>query len=206
MNKIVIIGRHELVLAGLTKCLQSISDVEVVGVESDFDTGLSLAGQYRPQVVLLDMDDAPTDINLFCAGLYRSSPATKLFLLCSGNDPALVRQAVRLDIHGFAQKCISCDELITAIRAVLRSHRYFSAEATRILAADGRCATPDFLTCRESSILSFVGSGLNNKQLANKLSISVRTVECHKRNIMKKLNISNSLGLIRYAIQRGMVA
>ena len=112
--------------------------------------------------------------------------------------------AMRHGADGYILKDVPGEELINAIKTVAAGKRYFSAEVTDILAKDQENEQGGIITSREQLVLRLISHGLNNKQMAKKLDVSVRTIETHKRNIKQKLNINSTTGLVRYAIDYGL--
>jgi DNA-binding NarL/FixJ family response regulator len=141
-------------------------------------------------------------------------PMTKVLILSGYSDEEYVRQLIEAGAIGFLQKQTACAELLNAIREARRGNAFFSPSISRKLlelrrdksvAGQRGGASPRSLSSRESEVLQLIAGGKPNKQIADDLSISVKTVEKHRQQVMNKLNIHEVAGLTRYAVDKGMI-
>jgi len=169
---------------------------------------LRLARNLNPDIAVLDMSmpllnglDATHEIRRF-------SPSTKTILLTMYDDKSYVLQALRKGAKGYVLKSQAADDLIRAIHEIVRGDVYISpgVAASVVDAYLGKTdVDEDPLTRRERQILQLVAEGNSCKEIAALLSLSVKTAEAHRSHIMKKLDVHNVTGLVRYAIRRGLV-
>ena len=139
--------------------------------------------------------------------IHQASPKTRTILLTSRHEDRLLLEALEAGVHGCVLKTYEADDLIRAIRDVMAGGVYLSAGASRAVVEAYRSRTPlrpDPLTQRERQVLQLIAEGKGTREIADLLTISVKTAESHRTNIMRKLSITQTAGLVRYAIQRGL--
>jgi len=210
---VVIAEDHTVVREGLRAILHSAGDVEVVGEAENGREAVRLVAQKQPDVILLDL--MMPLLNGFEATkqITRESPKTKILMLSSYSDPDRVQELLDLGAAGYLVKQSAADELVQAIREVRRGQRFLSPALTKALApprsrvtSGARVITErEHLTPRELEVLHLIAEGYANKQIADQLGISIKTVEKHRQAVMDKLNIHEIAGLTRYAITKHMV-
>ena len=206
---ILIADDHGVLRAGLRALLSADSSLQVVGEAGDGDEAIRLANQLQPDVVLLDVTmPGPGGLEV-TRRLKETLPATRVLILTLHEDTSLLREALRAGAAGYIIKRAVDIELISAIHAVSRGEMYIHPALTHSLlkglaqtAADKNEASA--LTAREVEILQFIIKGYTNRQIANALSISVRTVDTHRANLMDKLEIHDRAGLVKYALEHGL--
>lgn len=207
MIKVVIADDHHLVRQGLRHLLASERDIQVVGEATDGQDAIDLVTQLRPDVVVMDVEMPVINGIEATKRICRSTAETRLVMLSMYSDSALIRKALEYGASGYVLKQSVSKELIDAIRSVYGGIAYIPRTLDRLDYAFGRfsqdAATP--LTAREREILHLISAGQTNRQIAVTLSISVKTVESHRVNLMAKLNAHNLPELIRTAIERGLV-
>lgn len=193
--------------------LEAEGDIEVVGEAKDGREAVSLARQTQPEVVLMDV--AMPELNGLEATrqIVRELPGTKVLALSSYGNDDYVTQLLEAGGVGYLVKQTAAADLLKAIRQVRKGQVFFSPMIAQRLQA-GRPGAPGggrpgnkhaSLSSRETEVLQLVAEGFANKQIAAKLSISIKTVEKHRQQAMNKLNIHDTAGLTRYAISRGWV-
>jgi len=192
--------------------LEMNGEVEVVGEAADGRQAIDLAEQLKPDVVL--MDTAMPGLNGIeaTAQIRKRMPRTKILILSGYGHEDQVRNALRAGASGYVLKSSSSEELLLAIRTVNQSNTYLSqalAEGDRLrsylLAAEGRGGREASLSAREREVLQLIAEGFTNRAIAERLFISVKTVEAHKEHIVQKLGVRGSAELIRYAIRKGLI-
>lgn len=205
--RILLADDHAVLRQGLRALLER-EGFEVVGEASDGWEAVKLCAKFRPDVALLDVTmpllngiDAAREIG-------KTSPATRLVLLTMHTEDHLVLESLRSGVRGYVLKTRAADELIQAIRAVCKGEMYLTQSISRtivqaFLAKDTLPDSP--LTDRERQVLQLVAEGKTTKEIASLLGISVKTAESHRSNIMEKLNIHETAGLVRYAIRSGLI-
>jgi len=203
--KIIIVDDHPLVLDGLKARLQRSDEIEIVGEATDGVRALEVAEEAQPDVVLLDIN-MPNMNGLEAAQIFKERfQDLRVLILSMHDDREYVLNLTRAGVHGYVLKSAPFDELLSAIKAVNRGAVYYSAGISNILMEESD--KPDSgLTTREQTVLRLLSKGLTSKQMAEKMFISVRTVETHRRNIKRKLELNSTTELIRYAIDHGLGA
>jgi two-component system response regulator NreC len=206
---ILLADDHIVVRQGLRVLLEGQPDFSVVGEASDGNEAIRLVDQLKPQIVILD---------LVMPGLNGLEVArqiherTRVIVLSMHANQAYVLEALRNGAYGYVLKDASSNELIHAVRAVGEGRRYLSAPFSEnaiqaYLQKTGSAPTDpyDTLTNREREVLHLVAEGFSSAEIAGKLSISVRTVEIHRSNLMHKLDLRSQVDLIRYALRKGIL-
>ena len=176
---------------------------EVVGTVADGKTLVAAAQKLRPDIIVVDIS-MPEMNGLAAAHIIRKTvPAAKFIVLSVHSDQAYVTEAFRAGARGYVSKRAAAAELLTAIKQVLEGRTYVTplANAERPASQDAKR-----LTLRQLEILRLVAEGRQNKEIAQLLKISVKTVEFHKTRIMSELDIHTPAGLTRYAIDHGIAA
>jgi two-component system, NarL family, response regulator NreC len=209
--RILIADDHGVLRAGLRALLSAEPDLEVVGEAADGNDILSLASELRPEVVLLDISMPGLSGIEVTRRLKEILPDARVLILTFHEDESLLQEAIRAGAAGYIVKRAAESELIDAIRAVWRGDLYVHPVMTRALLKDLAPSpvsnkTPgESLTPREIEVLRLIAQGYTNRQTAETLSISVRTVESHRGNLMDKLSLRSRVGLVRYAKEHGLI-
>lgn len=210
--RVLIVDDHTVLRDTLRLLLELNGEVEVVGEACDGRQAIDLADQLKPDVVL--MDTAMPGLNGIeaTAQIRKRLPRTKVLVLSGYGHEDQVRAALRAGASGYVLKSSGSDELLLAIRTVNQSNTYLSqslAEGDRLrsylLPAEGRGSKECNLSAREREVLQLIAEGHTNRAIAERLYISVKTVEAHKEHIVQKLGVRGSAELIRYAIRKGLI-
>lgn len=207
--QILIADDHGVLRAGLRALLDAEPDLQVAGEATDGPETLRLAGELRPDVVLLDVSmPGPGGIEV-TQQLKGISPDARVLILTIHEDEQLLQEAIQAGALGYITKRAIKSELINAIHAVWRGDMYIHPTMTHALLKDTPPSTGDDLveplTPRETEVLHLIAQGHTNNQTAEILCISVRTVESHRANIMGKLGARGRVELVRYAIEHGLL-
>ena len=194
---------HPLVQDGIRTRFEDIEDIAIIGVASDGKELIEMADELNPDVIIADIS-MPKISGLEATRLLSEShPQIKILILTMHDNREYMQNAIESGAKGYILKDQPADEMINAVRAVHKGEQFFCSSTTEIL--DSKPNSSDDLTKREKSILIELLDGLNNKKIAEKHSISIRTVECHRGNIYRKLDTHSMSGLIRYAKKQGIL-
>ncbi|MFB3906417.1 MAG: response regulator [Acidobacteriota bacterium] len=204
--RVLIADDHGLLRAGLTALLNSEEGFVVLGAARDSTEALELSKKLKPDVVLMDISMPGAGGIEATRKLKESSPSVHVLILTIHEDKGLLREAIQAGADGYILKRAVESELITAIQAVMRGDLYVHPAMTRILLAEQASAKAtgsklvEPLTNREIDVLRLIVKGYTNRQIADRLHLSVRTVESHRANMMDKLGVSSRVELVQYAI------
>jgi DNA-binding NarL/FixJ family response regulator len=212
--RILLADDHAVVRQGLRALLSSVADFLVVGEAANGRQAIQLAKDLRPNVAVIDVAMPVLNGLEATRQITRALPNTKVLILSSYSNDEYVRQLTESGARGYLIKQTAADVLIKAIRETHKGNAYFSPTVARRLREHYRKATaqgqrhkkaPGRLTIRESEVLQLIAEGRLNKQIAAELSISIKTVEKHRQQVMDKLGIHDIAGLTRHAIAHGIV-
>jgi DNA-binding NarL/FixJ family response regulator len=209
MIRVALADDHNLVRAGLRALLEGLADVEVVSESADGRTALAEIIATRPDIALLDITMPGLNGLEAAARLASEAPTTRVVILSMHSSESYVAQALMAGVAGYVLKQACADELPVLIRAVMRGETYLSpAISKQVVDAlrnrlGGSEAEP--LTPRQREILQLLAEGKTVKEIAHMLSLSVKTVETHRAQIMERLDIHDLPGLVRYAIRTRLI-
>jgi DNA-binding NarL/FixJ family response regulator len=209
---VLVADDHPVVRAGVRLLIGSQSDMEVVGEAADGVECVALVGTLRPHVVVLDLSMPRLPGLGALRALREKHPETRVLVLTMHEDPATARQVLEAGGAGFLVKRAVDVELIAAIRAVHRGEVYLHSALTGPLLEMGRAAgptpadtPPDCLSPRERDVLQLLAHGYTNQQVADRIFLSVKTVETYRARLLEKLNLRTRAELTRYAIAHGLL-
>jgi two-component system nitrate/nitrite response regulator NarL len=200
--KIILVDDHPLVRDGLRLRLEGVPNLDVAGEAGNADEALALAEAVAPDLVLMDVGmNGMNGITL--AGLFHERfPTIRVLMLSMHDNIEYVMQAVRAGASGYVLKDSPATEIVHAIGAVLNGQTFFSAGlAARTIQASAMQTPLETLTPRERDILDLLAEGLSSKQIAQLNGLSVRTVESHRLNLKRKLDIEGQAELIKFAVE-----
>ena len=211
--RVLLADDHTVVRFGLRMLLETAEDMEVVGEAGNGREAVELAQQLTPHVAVLDVIMPQLNGLDAARRIARESPQTKILILSTYAHDHFLEQAMAACVCGYLTKETAACDLIRAIRAIVAGKQFFSPSiskkvvelvpsrtAARRLGFSGKS-----LTARESEVLQLIAEGDSNKTIAEKLHISIKTIEKHRQSVMQKLNIHETAGLTRYAINHGMI-
>lgn len=202
--RILVVDDHPMVAEGIQSILESYDDIEVVGTLGDGQDVVDQIGSLTPDVILMDLNMPGMGGLTATEMVLERSPGTRILILSMHDSREYVSSALSHGAMGYVLKDVPTDEIKTAIDTVMRGERYLCTGAEGALEPKSN-PVHETLTNREQTILLQLAQGKSNKEVANELDISVRTVETHRKNIKRKLGISSTAGLTRYALEHGML-
>jgi DNA-binding NarL/FixJ family response regulator len=211
-TRILLVDDHQIVRQGLFSLLSAESDFRVVADAGDGSEALRLLERWRPDVMIVDIGMPGINGIEVTRQAAHISPHTRVIILSMYDDMAHVAEALKYGACSYVLKGESTDQLVRAVRQTMQGMRYLSAPITQesvddyIARAKGRGGDSyESLTGREREVLILTAQGCTSQIIASKLYISPRTVESHRANLLRKLNITSHSDLIRYALERNLV-
>lgn len=214
MIKVVIADDHPLVADGIKNAVEKDENFTVVAVVKNGKEALDYVKNNTIDILLLDID-MPVMNGIDCAStLIAAKNPVKIVMLSMHQDSFTIKKLIDLGVHSYLLKTVASSELIFALKKVYANENYFNADVTKSLIENKPSASfitstntsplVDELTKREKEIISQICKGLSNTKIAEKLFISPKTVDAHRTNIMRKLNINNVVSLVRFALRNGL--
>ncbi len=205
MIRLGIAEDHTIVRWALKEALHKHPDIEVVGDAGTAAETLDMIQRVRPDVLLLDLslpDRSGFDV---LNDMRESDTAPLVVVLTWHTEPSYAARAIAAGAHGYVNKSVSPEDLLAAIRAVSRGEQVIPAGVEQILASgDGHPASA--LTAREQQVMEMLARGLTNREIAEHLQISIKTVDTHRGHVLKKLGLRNNSELTRFAVKHGYVS
>jgi DNA-binding NarL/FixJ family response regulator len=213
MIRVVIADDHHLVRQGVRRLLEDAEDIQVVGEAATGQEAVDLVQQLKPEVVVVDIAMPRMDGSQATERIHALSLNTQVIILSMYSDPLLAQQLLRQGVKGYLLKQSVAEELPIAIRAAFHGQVYLSPAisesvlASLLILPGGAVpeSVSDMLTAREREVLQLIAEGYTNNAIAEALSISVKTVEKHRANVMTKLDAHDLPTLIRKALKHGLI-
>lgn len=215
MIRLLICDDHAVVRSGLAMLLNGRNEIEVIGEASEGDEAITMSQERQPDVVLMDLSmPHGKDGMTASAELKKLMPDTAVLILTMHDDEEYLFRAIQAGASGYILKNAPHDELVSAIRTVAEGEAYLYPSATKRLMGEymarlkdgGEAAGPyETLSEREKEILGWLAKGYTNKEIAESLFISVKTVETHKSHLMDKLGLKSRPELIKFALKKGLL-
>ena len=205
--RVLLADDHEIVRHGLKLLINRQSDMEVVGEAGDGRVALERTSALKPHVVVVDV--SMPDMNGLAAtkAIRESAPATAIVALTRYGDDAYVQELLNAGALGYVLKQSPSAELVDAVRAAAAGRRYLdrslAARVAGSMLRGHRGPAPALITDRETEVLRLMALGHSNKEIAATLDLSVKTVEVHKANAMRKLGLAGRTDVVRYALLQG---
>lgn len=209
--KIIIADDHTVVRRGIRLLLEDIENFAIIDEAADGQEALNKCKELMPDILISDITMPIISGIELPALLQEECPDVKVLLLTMHQEAEYVIKAFKNGVFGYLHKGVQEDEIVVAINEIAQGHKYYDSTVAKILAEslmsnnDKGKQESESLTKREKEILTELVNGLSNKEIAEKLFISIRTVDTHRANIMTKLNVNKTAALVKYAIQHNLV-
>lgn len=209
--RIVLVDDHAVLRAGLKVLIDGERDMHVVGEAGDGREGLRVTSELNPDVVVTDISMPGLNGIEGVRLIKQAQPEIKIIVLSMHSNQEYVTEVLQAGADGYVIKQSDASEVIAAIRAVLAGGAYLSPTISKHLIDGYLSQSPSDipsapkLTTREREVAQLIGEGQSTREISETLSISVKTVETHRMNIMKKLNTTNQADIIKYTIKKGWV-
>lgn len=206
---ILLVDDHKLIRESWSFILNSDKRFEVIGETSDAAEAVEIAKTLKPRIVLMDINMSPVNGFETTKQVRKVSPTSKIIGISMHTMPAYARKMLQMGAVGYVTKNSSKDELLDAIIEVNDGKKYICDEVKNILAQqeledDGVKTDLNLLSKRELDIVKLIREGLSSKEIAVRLDISLKTVEVHRYNILKKLNLKNTAALVNFINSHGL--
>jgi DNA-binding NarL/FixJ family response regulator len=210
MIRVVVADDHAIVRTGIRALLTSAGDMVLVAEAGDGRAAIEAVASHRPDVLLVDLTMPELNGLEVISRARAASPRTRVLILSMHAAAEFVRPALRVGAHGYVVKGSGLDDLVQAIRVVAAGGKFLGPEAAAVTEADemdpGRPLDDlEHLTPREREILQLIAEGNTNRAIGERLALSAKTVDVHRTNIMKKLDLHTAQALTRFAIRRGLI-
>ncbi|RLD82352.1 MAG: DNA-binding response regulator [Bacteroidetes bacterium] len=210
--RILIVEDHEVVIKGIKTLLEPYDELEIVGYALDSEEAMRKVEEFRPDIVIMDINLPEVSGIEVTEKITSQYPLCRVIYYTSHVDETLITQGFEAGAYGYVPKNFKPQELIEAIHMVNDGQKFMKGIVSEKFISsylksekDKKMKQEVPLSEREMEVLKHMSQGLSNKQIADKLFISIRTVETHKHNLMKKLNIYSTAELVIYAIQNNII-
>ncbi|GAB6876420.1 response regulator [Thermaerobacter litoralis] len=216
--RVLVADDHAILRDGIRTLLEAHPDIAVVGEAADGREAVELARRLRPDVVLLDIGMPGMNGIEATRAILKQRPETRILILSMHDNEEYIFPILEAGAAGYVLKRSAATELVSALRAVVQGHtilhpdvaaKVVSGAARRQKAegpAEGVPRRVDGLTERETEVLTLIAQGLTNQEIADRLFISIKTVQAHRSNIMEKLDLHDAVELTKYAIRHGLIS
>lgn len=212
---VVLADDHGIVRDGIKSTLRNEKNIKIIGEASNGKEAIELAKKLMPDIVIMDISMPEMNGIEATSLIHKKYPKSRCLVLSMHDKEEYVFKAIEAGAFGYLLKDTSKEEFIKAINMVAKGEKYFSSSISNVLingylhkikGQDGEEDEDEsVLTKREKGILKLIVEGQNNREIADKLEISIRTIETHRANIMKKLKVKNAIELVKVAIEQKLV-
>jgi len=208
--KTIIADDHTMFLQGIDSMLKNEKTIEIVGKATNGQEVLAILESKEANLVVVDISMPKMDGIELTKALKQKYPHIKILILSTHSNSQMIAKLTRLGAHGYLLKNAEKNELLEAIHAIYNNEEYFSEEVKSIynefnLKQNQISITVSELSSREEEILKLIAQGLTAQEIGDKLFISLNTVNTHRRNLLSKLNAKNTAGLVKYAVETGLL-
>jgi len=211
---IILVDDHVLIREGLSQLLLTFENINVVGEASDGYEAIKLAEKLKPDIMIVDISMPKLRGVEAIKEIKRVSPLTRILVLSMHDREEYIKQSLKNGASGYILKNSASEELKSALKFVLNGQIYLSPAISKSIvsnwlsesiAGGGKKGRDGLLTNREREVLKLLAEGYSNKEVANLLHVSVKTIETHRYRIMEKLELKNFAALVKYAIKEHLI-
>ncbi|MCS7038055.1 MAG: response regulator transcription factor [Anaerolineae bacterium] len=210
--RVVLVDDHAIVRTGLRMLFQAEPDIAIVGEADSGEAAIAAVTALKPDVVVMDIAMPGMSGIEATRRIKAISPETAVLALTMHEEEPYFFQMLEAGASGYVPKRAAADDLVSAVRVVAQGQVFLYPSLARLLVEDylqrettGQSEETDLLTPREREVLTLIAQGLTNREIAEALVISVKTVDRHRENIMHKLNLHSRVELVKYAIAKGLI-
>lgn len=213
--KVVLADDHGIVRNGIKSTLNDVKTIKVIGEASNGVEAIEMVKKLQPDVLVIDITMPEMNGIEAVAVITKKYPSVKCLILSMHDREEYIFKSIEAGALGYLLKDTGKEEFVQAIHAVARGEKHYGTSISNILVAgylqkmktpaSSREDSDTLLTKREKGILKLIVDGMNNREIADRLDISIRTIETHRANIMKKLRVKNAVELVRVAMEEKIV-
>jgi two-component system nitrate/nitrite response regulator NarL len=203
--RLMLVDDHQILLDGIKTLLSAEADLEIVGEAADARMATQLLGFAKPDLLVTDLSLPDANHTDFIKNTRTQYPQLKILVLSMHDEQEIIKDVLKAGANGYVLKNNSREELVKAIRNVLLGNEYVSPDVSLKLLEAAQRANQSHLTEREIEIVRLIAKEFSNKQIADKLFISERTVESHRKNIFRKAGAHSVVGVVRYAMEHKLI-
>lgn len=210
--RLLLVDDHQIVRAGLRMLFQAEPDMEIVGEVDSGEESLRAVRELKPDVVLMDVVMAGMSGIEATRRIKEANPEVAVLALTMHEDEQYFFEMLNAGASGYVPKRAAPDDLVSAIRVASQGNVFLYPTMAKLLVKDflhrseaGTAPLSEELTAREREVLTCIAEGMTNREIAETLIISAKTVDRHRENIMRKLNLHNRIELVKYAIEKGLI-
>jgi two-component system response regulator NreC len=211
--RLLLVDDHQIVRAGLRMLFQAEADMEIVGEVSSGDEAIQAVHDLKPDVVLMDVVMPGMSGMEATRRIKETNPEVAVLALTMHEDEQYFFEMLNAGASGYVPKRAAPDDLVSAIRVASQGNVFLYPTMAKLLVKDflhrseaGAAPPGEELTAREREVLTCIAEGMTNREIAETLVISAKTVDRHRENIMRKLNMHNRIELVKYAIEKGLIS
>lgn len=208
--KIIIADDHTMFLQGVDSMLKNEDSIKIIGKATNGQEVLAILENKEANIVVADISMPKMDGIDLTKELKKKYPEIKILVLSTHSNPQMIAKLIRIGADGYLLKNAEKEELVNAIQSIYNGDSYFSKEVEEIhsnhrLKLKNNISSITELSRREIEILKLIAQELTAQEIADKIFISMNTVNTHRRNLLSKLNVKNTAGLVKYAVENGLV-
>ncbi|RUT78212.1 response regulator [Ancylomarina longa] len=211
--KVIIADDHQIIVDGIKAMLNQIPNIEIIGEARDGQEAVNIIFDLRPNLVILDISMPKLSGIEVAKRIRKENTKIKILVLTQHENREYVMQMLRAGANGYLLKNCKKPELVEAIDTVMRGESYLGNRISKVMINSiidkstkaEKEETKVHFTKREKEIIRLIATDLSNQEIADQLSISLRTVETHRRNVMQKLNVNTVVALVRYAVKHKII-